>query len=212
MMKQSCTTQIVRDYVRQRCLLTVCTAVATVLYVTPAFACACCADPGMHIEAAHDLEDYERDELGRLRFSESAQLYTTDAFPEDIKGVTSPSLDAYVLKTDTSSKGWTFEVADKAGNTGSIAFAIPTRIEWFFVDPRTGESPGSPQLYKEWRLVSTVQLSGTVAKVANNADATLILQGRGNGCTMAEDFTHWILKVRGPEVQFSLIGKMAKPN
>jgi hypothetical protein len=48
--------------------------------------------------------------------------------------------------------------------------------------------------------------------LSKNAEATLILQGCGNGCTMAQDFTHWILKVQGTDVKFTLIGKMAMPN
>jgi len=92
-------------------------------------------------------------------------------------------------------------------------FPLPRRLVRFMVDPRDEEATsagGGPRLYKEWRLASTADLSGLVAENEDKAQATLILHGHGNGCTSAEDFTHWTLQVSGPDVTFTLLGKLKK--
>jgi len=174
-------------------------------------ACACCSDPGMRIESAEDMNQYERGELSRLRFEETAQLFASPVFPEDIKGIVAPSDEPYSFRGVMGPTRWTFELADSAGKQGIIVFPLPLRLVKFVVDPRDEEatSPGrGPRLYKEWRLESTAGLSGIVAQGNNQAHATLILHGHGNGCTSAEDFTHWTLMIRGPGVRFTLLGKL----
>ena len=92
---------------------------------------------------------------------------------------------------------------------------MPSRLAQFGVDPRfegARSAGGGPLLYKEWRLKSPVELSGIVAEGSKKADATLILHGQGNGCTTADDFTHWTLQVSGVDVDFTLLGKLEKPS
>ncbi len=64
-------------------------------------------------------------------------------------------------------------------------------------------------LYKEWKL--TGEVTGTGAFSATNGvkqSLTLILQGRGNSCTSAVDFTHWTLVMEGPKGRYSLFGEL----
>jgi len=195
------------------CLVVTCAAFFSLVHTTPARACACCSDPGMRFEAANDINEYEEDELGRIRFDDTAQLYITPAFPEDIKGIVAPSDKPYDLRSVTGPERWTFEISDSVGKQGTIMFQLPQRLVRFMVDPReeTTSAGGGPRLYKEWRISSTADLSGLVAEKEDKAQATLILHGHGNGCTAAEDFTHWTLQVRGPDVQFTLLDKLKKP-
>lgn len=178
---------------------------------TGASACACCTDPGMRIESAEDMDRYERDEIYRLRFGGKAELYTTPAYPDDIEGVISPSEKPYNIRNAMGPRNWKFELSDAEGKQGTIIFPLPQRLVRFEVDPRDGDakSPGvGPKLYKEWRLTSTAELSGMVAKSSDQAQATLILHGRGIGCTSAEHFTHWTLILRGRGVRFTLLGEL----
>jgi len=195
------------------CLVLTSLVFVSLFHATPARACACCSDPGMRFEAAEDIDQYEKDELGRIRFDDTAQLFITPAFPDDIKGIVAPSDKPYGFRGITGPKRWTFELSDSARKQGTIVFPLPRRLVRFMVDPRDDEATSAgdgPRLYKEWRLASTADLSGLVAENKKKAQATLILQGHGNGCTMAEDFTHWTLQVSGPDVRFTLLGKLKK--
>jgi len=194
------------------CLILTCAAFFSLFPATPARACACCSDLGMRFEAEEDIEQYEKDELGRIRFDDTAQLFITPAFPEDIKGIVAPSDRPYQFRGFADPKRWTFELSDSAGKQGTIVFPLPRRLVQFMVDPRdeTTSAGGGPRLYKEWRLESTADLSGLVAENEDKAQATLILHGHGNGCTAAEDFTHWTLQVSGPDVRFTLLGTLKK--
>ena len=167
----------------------------------------------MRIEATNDINQYEKDELGRVRFDDTAQLFITPAFPEDINGIVAPSDKPYRFRGITGPKRWTFELSDSEGKQGIIVFPLPRRLVRFMVDPRdeaATSAGGGPRLYKEWRLSSAADLSGLVAENNEKAQATLILHGHGNGCTAAEDFTHWTLQVSGPDVRFTLLGKLNK--
>ncbi len=176
-------------------------------------ACACCADPGMRIESAKDMNEFERGEIGRLLFDETAQLFTTAAFPEDIEGILAPSVGPYRIRRGIEPTIWTFKLVDSSGSEGTIVFPLPLRLVRFEVDPRNDRARsagGGPSLYKEWRLETTAGLTGIVGRDHNQAQATLIFHGRGNGCTRAEDFTHWTLIIFGPGVRFTLLGKLAQ--
>ena len=174
-------------------------------------ACACCSDPGMRFESARDMNPDERVEISRLHFDDTAQLFTTPAFPDDIEGIIAPSDQPYRVRSVKSPTHWTFDLSDSVGKQGRIVFVLPTSLTRFQVDPRDEEATsagGGARLYKEWRLKSTAQLSGIVAQGNNQAHATLILHGHGNGCTSAEDFAHWTLLLTGPGVRFTILGKL----
>ena len=73
----------------------------------------------------------------------------------------------------------------------SLTFAAPSRATSFVADLYDGKvgGGGGPSLYKELRLTGASTGPGTHYR--------LILQGRGNNCLVAEDFTHWRLEVTG---------------
>jgi hypothetical protein len=180
----------------------------------PALACACCADAGQRLEDTTPIDAYSRGEIGRLRFSSEARFLTTAAFPEDIKGVTKPADTNYRLNVSHSISGWQWELSDGKSSAGRIAFALPSRMTRFEVDPRgmtQSEQTREPKLYKEWRLKGQVTGTGIFTFGEKPTQATLILHGRGNGCANAEDFTHWTLTVVGPRARFSLLGTLETP-
>jgi hypothetical protein len=190
-------------------------ALFSLMHAAPVRACACCSSPGMRIESAEDLDKSQKDELARLHFDETAKLFTSPAFPEDIEGIVDLSEDSYELRVLIGSNRLTFEIYNNRGKQGAIVFPLPQRLVRFEVDPRHTEAKsagGGPKLYKEWRLKSTVGLRGIVAVGSNEAQAILILHGHGNACTSAEDFTHWTLMIDGPGTRFTLIGRLDKGN
>ncbi len=179
-----------------------------------AAACACCSEPGQRLELTDDIDTYIRGELEQLRLEATATLYSDAGFPETTLGIVAPSLDPYRVEGGLEGGEFVFDLSDAAGATGRIVLALPARIDRFEVDTRDGEQPpggNGPALYKEWRLSGTVTLAGIFAAKAATAHARLILHGRGNSCTSAQDFTHWTLAVTGADVAFTLLGKVAWP-
>ena len=68
-----------------------------------------------------------------------------------------------------------------------------------------------PALYKEWKLTGEVTAFGAFSGTNGAKQVlTLILQGRGNSCTSAEDFTHWTLVTEGPKGTYSLFGDLVR--
>ena len=68
------------------CLVSTCAAFFSLVHTTPARACACCSDPGMRFEATNDINQYEKDELGRIRFDDTAQLFLTPVATHNTPG------------------------------------------------------------------------------------------------------------------------------
>ena len=58
-------------------------------------------------------------------------------------------------------------------------------------------------LYKEWKLTARAAGSGVFsAGLGPSQQLSLILHGRGNSCTNAEQFTHWTLEMQGPKANY----------
>jgi hypothetical protein len=78
----------------------------------------------------------------------------------------------------------------------------------FGVDPRNEPDKGhGPVLYKEWKLSGPASGSGVFQPGgAPRQILTLILQGGGNSCTSAIDFSHWTLVMQGPKAKYTLFG------
>lgn len=175
-----------------------------------ALACACCTEPGQRLDVVAPLDSYLRDELGRIAIAPVARLYTDAGFPETIEGVDEPSTEGYDIEMSRTADRITLRLLDPAGQAGGIELTVPAEITRLEVDPRDGDTTEAglgPVLYKEWRLEGEARLSGFLAAGSGRADASLILHGRGRGCTSAEDFTHWTLAVRGVGVRFTLLGE-----
>lgn len=179
-----------------------------VAHARDAAACACCSEPGERREATSKLEAYEKDELAKIRFAKKARLFTTAAGLQNVTGITNPT-DTYELTQTRAGDRWSFSFKDTNGKTGAIAFTLPAQLESFFVDPQE-KTQGDPLLYKEWRLSAPIAVTGVFAP-SGNATARLVLQGRGNSCTSADQLTSYMLIVKGPTAQFTLFGALAAP-
>ncbi|PWT83255.1 MAG: hypothetical protein C5B44_00905, partial [Acidobacteria bacterium] len=71
---------------------------------------------------------------------------------------------------------------------------------------------GGPLLYKEWRFEGLVNGTGFFQPgIIAPTKYFLVLQGRGNGCDNAEDFTHWRLEITGKKAGYALYGELGKP-
>lgn len=99
-----------------------------------------------------------------------------------------------------------FTLANPGGWSGTLSAMVPQKISIFEVDPRDSPDQGTgPVLYKEWKL--TGEVTGTGAFSGTNSPKqllTLILQGRGNSCANAADFTDWTLVTEGPKGNYCL--------
>lgn len=194
-------------------LLSAFTLTASVLLrAAPAAACACCSEPGERVESVTKLAAHERSELERVRFGETARLYTTAAGTAGVKGITDAT-DTYALTQTRAGDRWTFTLKDAKGRTGTLAFTLPSQVESFFVDTQQGKASGEPVLYKEWRLSAPLSATGIFAPAAASGSPTvrLVLQGQGNSCTSADQFTAFSIVVTGPSASFTLFGRLAAP-
>jgi hypothetical protein len=173
-------------------------------------ACACCTNEGQRRVGVETLDAGKREEIGRLRFSADAQLFSGEGDPADIKGIAKSS-GRYALHVAQEPNRWVFDFRDKAGGSGTLALVLPATISIFEVDPRLGEIKGGqgPTLYKEWKLTAKATGTGVFAPgVGGSQLISLILQGHGNSCTSSSDFTHWSIVVSGPKAQYTLFGDL----
>jgi hypothetical protein len=190
-------------------------AVAWVAAAAPpdAHACACCTNTGQRNVGVYQLDGFRRSEIDQVRFGPVAHLYTGEADAEWVKGIATPSL-RYDLGVTQQVDRWVFSLRDAEGRAGTLTLKIPKSISVFEVDPRRGEREGGlgPALYKEWRLTAPAAGAGIFAPGMGKGQlVTLILQGHGNSCASAADFTHWTLVVSGPDAQYHLYGALLQP-
>jgi hypothetical protein len=182
------------------------------LFPSDAFACACCADAGYYSISTRKPQKLELDELRRIRFAD-AGLFTT-AGEDTILGI-NPVGESYTLNGLMQSSQWKFNFKDNTGKSGALNLTAPLSMVDYAVDihdaPEGGT--GEPVLYKEWRFKYKVASgSGIFQKgVAPATEYFLVLQGRGNVCTQAENFTNWRLEVTGKKAGYAFFGKLASP-
>lgn len=174
------------------------------------FACACCADEGFYRLSVHKPTQFELGEMKRLSFQEP-QIYATAGFPDNIKGL--DPADAYTVKGTIGGNKWGFTFTDDKGKTGTLNLKVPKKIVDYAVDihEKKEGSPGMVSLYKEWRFKTKV-LNGTgifADGLRNKAEYFLVLQGRGNLCASAEQFTNWRLEVTGKKASYAFFGKLS---
>ena len=187
---------------------------ALLLALTPykAFACACCSNDGEYSRTTTKIDSYERDVINDIRFSDKAFLFATEAgYEEDARGINNPQAD-YQLKSSFANNLWRL-IFREGSNSGTLTLPLPLKVEMFKVDIHDGRQSegGGPLLYKEWRFSGTLNGSGIFKSgIAASARYSLVLQGRGNGCDNAEDFSHWRLEVKGPKSRYAFNGKLGK--
>ena len=187
-------------------------ALAALLASAPwqeAHACACCTSPGERFDLSMKLESRHIDELGQLRFDSKAQLFLGEADPESIKGITTPA-EKYDLQATWKGDRFVFAFRDEKDRSGTLVLLRPTTISVLHTDPRNQpDRPNGPVLYKEWRLTSKASGTGVFAAgLGATQTLTLILQGGGNNCTGANDFTHWMLVMWGPKAKYHFFGSL----
>jgi hypothetical protein len=173
---------------------------------SPALACACCTHEGQRNVATVALDSRKREEIESLRFGNKATLFTGEGDADGIEGIATPA-DSYRLAAKWQAD---LSFADAKGHTGTLLLARPTTLSVFEVDPRDRPDKGQgPRLYKEWKLSAPAAGSGVFQPgIAPRQILTLILQGSGNSCTSAIDFSHWTLVMQGPKANYTLFGDL----
>lgn len=182
---------------------------ATFLLVSPiqALACACCAERGFYSISYNHMTVYERDEIKKLRFDSTANLYMDAAGEDGIKGITNIA-DSYdlVSKFLNPNVSLTFKTG---ANTGTLTLPLPAKMLRYKVDMHNTEGDGDPVLYKEWRFEGTTSGTGIFkGGIVAPTKYFLVLQGRGNVCDNASDFTHWRLEITGKKASYAFFGKL----
>ena len=178
-----------------------------------AWACACCSNEGDYHIAFDKPSAYERTLLGQVRFGGTAQLYLTEAEMEESARGLAHRAERYALRGSLVGGVWRLVFRDGA-KTGTLNLPLPARMLSYTADIHDGQkSPGGgPLLYKEWRFEGQAGGTGIFqAGIVGPTKYLLVLQGRGNACQNAEDFTHWRLQVTGRKADYAFYGELARP-
>jgi hypothetical protein len=189
-----------------------------------ALACACCSESGEYRIWTGKPDKYNVDLLAEMKFDQAAYLFMTEAGFDMIKGLDSiakayesdswvASPEYFSLINAFAAKTWKFNFKTKDGKTGSLSLPMPLQMVQFKADIHDGKTAGGggPLLYKEWRFKGSVQ-SGSgffQAGITNPTSYFLVLQGRGNSCDNAEDFTSWRLEIEGKKAGYAFFGKLS---
>ncbi|MCY7348825.1 MAG: hypothetical protein LH614_21765 [Pyrinomonadaceae bacterium] len=182
------------------------------LLPSSAFACACCAERGYYSIRTAKPSDYQMKELQKLKFK-TAELYSDAGYPDTIKGI-NPLGESFSVNSLLNGKNWAFNFTDNNRKTGKLDLAKPLSIVEYMVDLPNAGSEGEVKLYKEWRFKYKVQKATGIFKngFAPADEYFLVLQGYGNVCTSAEDFTKWRLEITGKRAEFSFFGNLSAIN
>ena len=186
-------------------------AVAGILCLTPrgALAAACDTYEGQRTASIEKLDQPRHNELAKLRFSPNANLYVGAASPSSVQGIANAST-SYAVVVTQQDDNVQFAFRDKGGRYGTLTLLKPDSIFIFEVDPRDPQRGHAPvKLYKEWRLTASAEGKGIFSDgISPTQQLTLIVQGRGNGCTTAADFKAWTLVMQGPTANYQFFGQL----
>ena len=188
--------------------------VSLLLLPSRVWACACCAHPGEYQINFVKPDEFKLSVMKRIRFGTKAELWTGEADPEvAAEGLAHPA-DSYSLTGSLVGNVWklTFRNGDESG---TLDLPLPAKMLRFAADIHDGRTkPGYPEpvLYKEWRFEGEVNGTGFFkAGIVARTKYFLVLQGRGNSCDNAEDFTHWRLKITGNKADYAFYGELSAP-
>ena len=103
-------------------------------------ACACCAETGTRYSNTLRVDTFYLDLLGNVGFGKSADLYTTEAGFDLIKGLESLRKEyesdswiaepgAFKLGGRFTRKLWRFDLKTKKGTPGSISLPVPAKFD-----------------------------------------------------------------------------------
>jgi hypothetical protein len=160
-------------------------------------------------------DEFKLGEMKRIRFGTKADLWTGEADPEvAAQGLAHPA-DTYSLSGSLVGNVWklTFGNGDESG---ALNLPLPAKMFRYAADIHDGRTIGGdsrkPLLYKEWRFEGEVNGTGFFkAGIVAPTKYFLVLQGRGNSCDNAEDFTHWRLKITGNKADYAFYGELSAP-
>jgi hypothetical protein len=178
-----------------KCLAAAVLAIAvTTAGLSPTIACACCSFVG---QRSAYVEKFNT-QLEQFSFRSVAKLALDERYDGTIQGLDNPVEDFTVTVTQLTDR-ITFSLRDAKDRAGTLSLVKPQTIEIFEVDPRdTVDSGTGPNLYKEWKITTTVAGDGIFrGSVGPNRRITLVLHGRGNSCTDSSSFNYWTLLVHG---------------
>jgi hypothetical protein len=198
---------------RRRPLLLLAVLAGVLLLPSHARACACCSNDGDYYIGFGKPSAYELSLMEQVRFVGTAHLYLTEADLEESARGLAHRAESYSLKGSLVGNVW--KLAFRDGNkAGTLNLPLPAKMLSYTADIHDGRTSagGGPLLYKEWRFEGQVSGTGFFQPgIAAPARYFLVLQGRGNGCQSAEDFTHWRLKITGRRAEYAFYGELANP-
>jgi hypothetical protein len=174
-----------------------------------ALACACCTNRAGRYVDVEPLSAGRLDTIGQMTFADEAFVAQGAAdHPIDLTDF-GPTLQLTARQTTAVI---VFAFRGDGGRTSEVTLAVPDTISIFEVDPR-GSEPDSglgPVLYKEWQLAGTATVTGVLRPLVESGDqkVTLIVHGRGRGCTEASEFTDWTLTLQGSAGKLTLHGAL----
>ncbi len=180
------------------------TLLALFLQIEAASACACCAEPGERYTELVEADEYIIEEFDRLTGERAAQLFLTDCGEECVLGISEFDFDYDV---DWNIEDMQLRIVSQAP-AGSIAMVLTETYDRFSVDTAPMSHKRSPSLYTEFRFTGEIRADG-IFVAAEGAKAELVLAGQTNHCWGADDLSHWILQVNGPEADFRLFGGLS---
>lgn len=178
------------------------------------WACACCAHPGEYQIESVKPDQFQLGVIKRILFGTKADLWTGEADAEVAAKGLAHAADSYSLSGSLAGNVWklTFRNGD---DSGTLNLLLPAKMLRFAADIY-GElaKPGYPEplLYKEWRFEGDVNGTGVFKSgITAGTKYLLVFQGRGNSCDVAENFTHWQLKITGKKADYSFYGELGAP-
>lgn len=165
--------------------------------------CACCTDEGAWYQGTDKTDFFQ---LERVRFATTVKTYEPPSSDGELSST-------HVLSHTRAGRRWQLRFRDEQGKTSTLSFTIPANAVSYGADMHDNTDGGlGPLLYKEWRLSGHVVVTGDFKRVMKGAARFhLILQGRGRGCTEAEDFKHWTIVISGGGYSFSFYGALNTP-
>ncbi|WP_242046583.1 hypothetical protein [Cylindrospermum sp. FACHB-282] len=176
------------------------------MFPAKVYACACCANVGTWSETSQKISDYEFNEINRLQFSPTAKVNQTQR--DENVGISSNSAN-YTFSVVKNQRRWNLQFKDEQGKTGILTLTIPRNAVSFKTDLYDNSQGGGSGalLYQELRLEGKLSGNGIFTKgITPDTKFRLVLQGRGNNCTSAENFKTWNLQVFGSRADYSFRG------
>ena len=199
--------------VRTRPLFAVAIWVALLLLPSRVWACACCAYAGEYQIDNKTPDAYQLSLMKRMRFDTTAYLFLTEA-EESGKGL-GHLTENYSVNGSLVGNEWKLRFRN-GDESGTLNLPLPAKMLRYAADIHDGQTIGGdsrkPLLYKEWRFEGEVNGTGFFkAGIVAPTKYFLVLQGRGNSCDTAEDFTHWRLKITGNKADYAFYGELVSP-